>query len=178
VAVSDLPVTVFNFTVRLIETAKPASALISAISAPVAGGFSECTGLEASMQIEEWREGGRNDAVLRFPGHVTHPNIRLRRGVTVTNDLFEWHEAYLRGRGRRRDGVIELHDDLGNTVRTWRFRRGLPARWAGPTMNATQNAVAIEELEIAHEGLFVQAGGLLGDVAQTVGSVVQALGGL
>lgn len=176
---STLPVTVFNFSIRLVETAKPASAAISTITAaPLTAGFSECSGLEASMQIDEWREGGRNDAVLRFPGRITHPNIRLRRGVITSNELFAWHESYLRGRGRRRDGVIELLDDRGGTVRTWRFRRGLPARWVGPAMNATQNAVAVEELEIAHEGLFVQAGGLVGDIAQTVGSVVESLGGL
>lgn len=172
------PVSGINFTVRLVETAKPASAIISTVSAPVSGGFSECSGLESSMQIDEWREGGRNDAVLRFPGRITHPNIKLRRGITVTNDLFEWYESYTRGRGKRRDGVIELLDDTGATVRTWRFRRGLPARWAGPSMNAIQASVAIEELEIAHEGLFLQAGGLAGDIAQTVGSVVEALGGL
>ncbi len=175
---SARPVTGINFTVRLVETAKPASAIISTLSAPVAGGFSECTGLEATMQIDEWREGGRNDAVLRFPGRITHPNIKLRRGVTSTNDLFEWYESYARGRGKRRDGVIELLDDAGNTVRTWRFRRGLPARWAGPALHAVQASVAVEELEIAHEGLYLQAGGVVGDIAQTVGSVIEALGGL
>lgn len=174
---SEMPTTVYNFTVRLVQTAKPASALLSSAAPSLAGGFSECSGLEASMQIDEWREGGRNDAVLRFPGRVVHPNIRLRRGIALNDELFEWHESYLRGRGRRRDGVIELLDQERRPVRTWRFRRGLPARWVGPSLNAAQNAVAIEELEIAHEGLFSSAGGLAGDIAQTVGSVVQALGG-
>jgi phage tail-like protein len=128
--------------------------------------------------VDEWREGGRNDAVLRFPGRVTHPNIRLRRGLAVSDDLWNWHESYLHGRGKRRDGVVELLDDTGEAVRIWRFRRGLPVRWVGPAFNATQSAVAIEELEIAHEGLFTQAGGLLGDVAATLGSVVESLGGL
>jgi phage tail-like protein len=172
------PVTGLNFTVRLVETAKPASAIISTVSAPIAAGFSECSGLEATMQIDEWREGGRNDAVLRFPGRITHPNIKLRRGVMVTNDLFEWYESYARGRGKRRDGVIELLDDTGSTVRTWRFRRGLPAQWIGPTLQAGQAGVAFEEVQIAHEGLYLQAGGLAGDIAQTVGSVVEAFGGL
>lgn len=172
------PVGAFNFTIRLIETAKPASALIGTFAPPADGGFSECAGLEATMQVDEWREGGRNDAVLRFPGHITHPTIKLRRGIALTNDLWAWHELYLQGRGKRRDGVIELLDDTGQTVRTWRFRRGLPVRWGGPTLVAAQSAVAVEEIEIAHEGLFVQAGGVLGDVAATAGAVVQALGGL
>ena len=168
----------FNFSVRLVETAKPASAIIGTFAPIVDAGFSECSGLEASMQVEELREGGRNDAVLRFPGHITHPNLKLRRGLATSTDLWKWHELYLRGRGKRRDGVIELLDDTGATVLTWRFRRGLPVRWSSSPYHAYQSALAIEELEIAHEGLFVQAGGLLGDVVATVGSVVQSLGGL
>ena len=168
----------FNFSIRLIETAKPASAIIGTFAPPSDGGFSECSGLEATMQFDEWREGGRNDAVLRFPGHITHPTIKLRRGLALSTDLWSWHNLYLQGRGKRRDGVVELLDDTGETVCTWRFRRGLPVRWLGPTLNATQSAVAIEELEIAHEGLFVQAGGIVGEIAATAGAVVSSLGGL
>ncbi len=166
----------FNFAIRLIETAKPASAIMGTFAPPSVGGFTECSGLEASMQVDEWREGGRNDAVLRFPGHVTHPNLKLRRGMATGTDLWAWHEGYLRGRGKRRDGVIELLDTQGNAVNTWRFRRGLPIRWAASGFVAAQNSLAIEELEIVHEGLFVQAGGLLGDVAATLGSIAQSLG--
>ncbi len=166
----------FNFSVRLIETAKPASAIIGAFAQPIDAGFSECSGLEASMQIDEWREGGRNDGVLRFPGHITHPPLKLRRGIATGTELWAWHQGYLQGRGKRRDGVIELLDNQGNTAGTWRFRRGLPVRWAASGFNAMQNSLAIEELEIAHEGLFVQAGGVLGDVAATLGSVAQSLG--
>ena len=123
------------------------------------------------MAVDEWREGGRNDAVLRFPGRVTHPNIKLRRGLAVSTELWTWHESFLQGRGKRRDGVIELLDDTGEAVRTWRFRRGLPVRWAGPALAAMSSAVAIEELEIAHEGLFVQTGGALGELLNTVSSI-------
>ncbi|HOA88674.1 phage tail protein [Propioniciclava tarda] len=160
----------FNFSIKLIETAKPVSAMVGAFSPPVEGGFSECTGLEASLAVDEYREGGRNDAVLRFPGRITHPNLRLRRGL-VTEDLWRWHEQFILGRGKRRDGVIELLDETGNAVRTWRFRRGLPVRWAGPAFNANTSTLAVEEVEIAHEGLFTQAGGAVGEFLNTVASV-------
>lgn len=160
----------FNFTIRLIETAKPVSAMVGTFNPPIAGGFSECGGLEATMAVDEWREGGRNDAVLRFPGRITHPNLRLRRGLAST-ELWTWHEQFLLGEGKRRDGVIELLDDTGETVRTWRFRRGLPVKWAGPALNANQSQLAVEEVEIVHEGLFVQAGGLIGAALNTVASI-------
>jgi phage tail-like protein len=167
----------FNFTVRLIETAKPGSAIIATLAPSAQGGFSECTGLEATMQVEEYREGGRNDGVLRFPGRVGHANLRLRRGAALSPDLWRWHESFLRGRGKRRDGVIELRDDTGETLRTWRFKRGLPVRWVGPALVAGQSTVAIEELEIAHEGLTVNALGAVGEIASTIGAIAGAPGG-
>lgn len=161
----------YNFAVRLVETAKPASALVGAFGPPITAGFSDCTGLEATMAVDEWREGGRNDAVLRFPGRITHPNLKLRRGLAMSTELWDWHEQFVLGRGRRRDGVIELLDDRGQAVRTWRFRRGLVVVWRGPALNAMTSAVAIEEVEIAHEGVFVQAGGAFGEALSAVGSI-------
>jgi hypothetical protein len=66
---------------------------------------------------------------------------------------------------------LELLDDTGAAVRTWRFRRGLPVRWSGPALVASSSAVALEELEIAHEGLFVQTGGAVGELLNTVTSI-------
>lgn len=167
-----------NFHVRLIETAKPGTALLTTLMPPPGGGFSECHGLESTMQVEEYREGGRNDGVLKFPGRAGHANLRLKRGAGLSPDLWSWHEQYLRGRGKRRDGVIELRDDEGEVVATWRFTRGIPVRWVGPALVAAQSAVAVEELEIAHEGLKVQSLGTLGEIASTVGSIGRTLGGL
>jgi phage tail-like protein len=169
-------VTGFNFSVRLIETAKPLSAVLALILPPRQSGFAECSGLEATMQVDEYREGGRNTGVLRFPGRIMHPSIKLRRGATSDQDLWDWHDSFLRGRGKRRDGVIELHNDTGDVVRTWRFQRGLPVRWAGPALAGNQNAVAVEELEIAHEGLVVHALGAVGEIAATIGSVAESFG--
>jgi phage tail-like protein len=169
------PVGGHNFNVRLLDTAKPGTALLTTVAPPPGGGFSECLGLESTMQVEEYREGGRNDGVLKFPGRIAGNNIRLKRGVGVSPDLWKWHESYLRGQGKRRDGVIELLDDAGSVVSTWRFRRGIPIRWVGPGLIAGQNNVAVEELEIAHEGLKAQALGELGELASTIGSIGESL---
>jgi phage tail-like protein len=169
------PIGAHNFNVRLIDTAKPGTALLTTIAPPPGGGFSECTGLESTMQVEEYREGGRNDGVLKFPGRIGGANIKLKRGAGISPDLWRWHEAYLRGRGKRRDGVIELMDDTGSVVATWRFRRGIPIRWVGPTLVAGQSNLAVEELEIAHEGLKVQSLGELGELAATIGSIGESL---
>ena len=171
------PVGGWNFTVSLLDSASIAGAVVSAISAPVSAGFSECSGLETSMTVEEYREGGRNDTVLRFPGRITWSPIRLRRGVVATPDLWRWYEAFLRGKGKRRDGVITLLDDKGGAVRVWRFHRGIPSRWTGPALHANQNAVAIEELEITHEGIRPEGTGLVSEIAGAVTSIANAFGG-
>ena len=117
-------------------------------------GFSECSGLEMSMQPEEYKEGGNNAAVLKFPSRVTWGNLTLRRGLGTSTDLWDWHYGFVEGHGKRRDGVIVLLDEARRPARMWCFRRGLPVKYSGLQFNATQNAVAIEAIEIAHEGIF------------------------
>lgn len=161
------PVLGFNFTISLVETASGGAFLQAAIGIPPQGGFSECSGLELTMQPETYAEGGNNGALLKFRGRASWSNIRLKRGVVTSAELWRWHNDYVEGGGKRRDGVISLLDETGKTVRVWRFRRGLPVRWAGPAMNAMQSQVAIEEIEIAHEGLR-QTGAGSGSLADTV----------
>jgi phage tail-like protein len=175
---AERPLTAANFVVRLVETASPVSAVLSSILPAPDTGFSECSGLEATMAVDEYAEGGRNTGVLKFPGRVRHPNIKLRRGVTSSLDLWRWHEDFLRGRGRRRDGLIQLLNDGGDVVRSWRFQRGIPIRWGGPPMNALGSQIAIEELEIAHEGLIVRSLGVAGEIAATISSVAESFGRL
>jgi phage tail-like protein len=123
------------------------------MQAAPAGGFSECSGLEIGMDIEEYKEGGNNGTVVRLPTRIKWTNIRLKRGVALSDDLWQWHYGFVQGTVSRRDGVISLLDELRNPVKVWSFKRGLPVRWAGPSLNAAQSQVAIEEIEIAHEGL-------------------------
>jgi phage tail-like protein len=175
---AERPLTAANFVVRLVETASPVSAVLSSIRAAPDTGFSECSGLEATMTVDEYAEGGRNTGVLKFPGRVKHPNIKLRRGVTSSLDLWQWHEDFLRGRGRRRDGIIQLLNDTGDVVRSWRFQRGILTRWAGPPANALGSQIAIEEIEIAHEGLIVRSLGAAGEIAATISSVAESFGRL
>jgi phage tail-like protein len=153
------PVLGCNFLVSLIDSGSTLAVVASAVAPAVLGGFSECSGLEGSLQVEEYKEGGRNDALRKFPTRAQWGNITLKRGVTANAGLWDWYYGFVRGRGRRRDGLIVLQSDERAPVAVWRFARGFPVKWTGPTLNAAQGAVAIEALEIAHEGLtWVSAG--------------------
>jgi phage tail-like protein len=152
----------FNFSVSLTDSTSALSIAFSLSSSPPVGNFSECSGLEKTLQTEDYHEGGNNAMVRRFPSGVTWPNLKFRRGVTTNDQLWLWHDGFVQGMGKRRDGVITLHDEQQNAVKVWRFTRGLPVRYVGPSFNAAQSAVAIEELEIGHEGIRLLQSGLFG----------------
>lgn len=143
----------YNFLVTFMDSSSSLMSVLSAIQTVALGGFSECSGLEMDLDVEEYKEGGGNGAILKFPTRVKYSNIRLRRGVAVSDDLWTWHYSFAQGSGKRRDGVIVLQDDQQNPVKVWSFQRGLPVKWLGPSLNAAQSQIAIEEIEIAHEGL-------------------------
>jgi phage tail-like protein len=157
-AIRNDPVLGQNFVISLIDSSSTLSiaktAAMSAILDVALGGFSECSGLEMSLEIEEYKAGGANGAVHKFPSRVTWSNITLKKGVTASNALWDWHYSFVEGKGKRRDGVIALLTDLRIPHNIWYFNKGLPVKYTGPTMNAAQSAVAIESIEIAHEGIY------------------------
>jgi phage tail-like protein len=116
--------------------------------------FSEVSGLESETAVIEYRAGGEKvNAVRKLPGLTKFGNIVLRRGVTQDAELWNWRKSIVEGDIDRRNGTIVLLDDKRNEVVRWSFRNGWICKWEGPALNATANEVAIETIEIAHEGL-------------------------
>ncbi len=163
-----------NFVVSLVDSSSTLAFLGSAGAGAIldvaVGGFSECSGLEMSMQPEEYKEGGRNGAVLKFPSRVTWTNLTLKKGIGIGTALWDWHYGFVEGQGKRRDGIVMLLDERHRPNNIWFFRRGLPIKYSGPSLNATQNNVAIESIEIAHEGIHQVPG--VGAVAGVVAGAV------
>ena len=126
------------------------------------------------MTIDEYREGGRNDGILKFPGRIARGEHQAQARDGDQPGPVELAPGLPEGHGMRRDGLIELLDDTGSTVASWRFRRGIPMRWVGPSLIAGHNALAVEELEIAHEGLSVQAFGQVGALIEAGVSLLGA----
>ncbi len=161
-AIRNDPVLNHNFVISLLDSTSALSPstppALTGILDGAAGGFSECAGLEVTIQPEEYREGGNNAGALKFVGRASWSNLTLKRGIAGNTDLWDWHFSFIEGRGKRRDGVIVLLDASREPRQAWYFRRGLPVKYSGPSLNATQNSVAIEAIEIAHEGLQQIAG--------------------
>ena len=116
--------------------------------------FSEASGLESETAVIEYRVGGEKvNWVRKLPGLTKFGNIVLRRGVTQDAELWNWRKSIVEGNVDRRNGTIVLLDDKRNEVVRWNFWNGWICKWEGPTLNARANEVAIETIEIAHEGL-------------------------
>jgi phage tail-like protein len=115
--------------------------------------FSEVSGLESETEVIEYRTGTERNTVRKLPGLTKHANIVLRRGITQDTELWNWRKAVADGQVDRRNGSIVLLDDDRADVLRWNFLNGWISKWVGPTLNAKGNDVAIETIEIAHEGL-------------------------
>lgn len=128
------------------------------------GGFQEVTGLEVEMEVVDHEEGGRNDGIVRRVGRAKFQPLVCKRGMVgppgggVEPELWQWFQDVVAGVRpvRRYDGTVKVKDQAGTTMAAWRFRRALPAKIVGPSLNAKTGEVAIEELHLSHEGLALE----------------------
>ncbi len=140
--------------------------------------FSECSGLGMEREVRRYREGGTNDFEWLLPGQITYPNITLKRGITYNRELWRWfrwgmYDGQVWGlhtipgssiaiRGLKMLGIIVpqgTHMSIilgtvdGRKARHWDVIGAMPVKWTGPEMQAGSDQVAIEQLEIAHQGI-------------------------
>lgn len=125
-------------------------------------GFAECTGLQIETKFFEYPEGGQNNTTRKFPERTTYGNITLKKGITNSNDLIEWQLDVVNGqftKNARRDNpniAILLMDEKNEKVKRWELIRAFPVKWIGPDLKANTSEIAIENLELAHEGIQVR----------------------
>jgi phage tail-like protein len=119
--------------------------------------FMECSGLKTSAQVFEIEEGGLNGRTHKRPGQSRWENIILKTATNVSMELLAWRDTWLQDKYQdRRDGAIVLYNEAGDELRRFEFKKGWPVSWEGPSLKAGSSELAIETLEIAHEGLNVK----------------------
>ena len=117
------------------------------------GGFSQITGLERSTTFEDYREGGINGYTHKLATVTKYPNLTLRRGVTDAIDFWAWHQAVIEGFVSRAEiSVVLRHQDGSEAVR-WFFDDAYPVKWNGTDLDAIGNTVAVESVELVHNGM-------------------------
>jgi phage tail-like protein len=117
------------------------------------GGFTDCSGLQLETEVQDYAEGGLNDVLLKFPTRTKQMNLTFKRGI-VDRQLWDWYHDLTQGMVRLRSGSILVRDPAGQqVVMEWQFQRAFPCKWIGPELDAQQSKVAVESLELCHQGL-------------------------
>ncbi len=123
----------------------------------VAGRFRECAGLDAEMTVIEDTviDSQGHPFISKAPGPKKWSNITLKRGVDRSPEVYKWFQEVSKAgpENNRVDGFIELCDYTGNPVARWKFIRGWPLKYVGASLDPKSSEIAVEEIQIAHEGL-------------------------
>ncbi len=125
------------------------------IESSIAASFTECSGLGAQIQKKVIHEGGVNDQQRVYLGQVEFNDVTLKRGVTDHPGFWNWISEVFNEQGKtsRRNVNILVFNQAGETMMSWTLIGAVPIAWKAPALQADGNAVAIEELTLAYEGL-------------------------
>jgi phage tail-like protein len=115
--------------------------------------FTEVSGLQMEMDVTDYEEGGNNGFVHRLPGRARANSLTLKRGMTRSNEFLKWYGEITQGRITRRNLSVVMYDVAGNELTRWDVVNAYPVKWIGPQLAADGSVIAIETLELAHEGL-------------------------
>jgi phage tail-like protein len=157
---TDYPLELFRFQVEF-ERVALADGTSQGAAELCKGAFSECTGLEATMEPKVIKAGGWNYGARQRTGPVTFGTVILKRGITATRDLWKWF-SQVNEKGRYAFRLnITIHiaqpgEDLPGKALTIRLQRALPVKFKCADLNARATDVSIEELHLAHEGLILE----------------------
>ena len=113
----------------------------------------EASGLGVEMPPIEYRNGSEDITVRKIPGLKKFTNLTLKWGITGDLAFWNWVVAGMNGLAQRTEGSVILLNENRQEVTRWNFKRGWPCKWTGPGLNAKNNEIAMETLEICHEGL-------------------------
>jgi len=141
------PLTTFNFKVNL--------RLREGGTEVCAAEFSECDGLEMSIEPKSIREGGNNGQQIHLAGPVSYGQLSLKRGMTDNFDLWNWFEKIQENRSLRASGEVLMLSSARDEEVKFALTGCLPIKLKAPSLNAQSGLVAIEEMQIAYETLSV-----------------------
>jgi phage tail-like protein len=121
-------------------------------------GFTEVSGLDVETEVIEYRDGAlREYSKLKIPGMQKYANVTLKRGVFASdNDYFNWWNTVALNTVERRDVTVSLLNEKHEPVMVWKIKNAWPAKIASTDLKADGNEVAVESIELAHDGLTIQ----------------------
>jgi phage tail-like protein len=140
------PFSAFNFSIEITPDGD---------TGPLCGAsFSECDGLEMTLDVKSVREGGNNGVQVKLAGPAGYGQLTLKRGMTDGFDLWRWFERSIREPQVRATGEVVIYaQDRQTRQAVFVLDRCLPVKLKAPPLNAREGIVAIEELQVAYESL-------------------------
>ena len=133
------PFSSFNFKVEICNDGKQLAL------------FQEVTGISASIETIDLKEGGVNNTIHKLIGHTSYGNVILKRGL-VDTEFIQWINDVINGNIYRKDIIVTINDDTGEYI-SYKLLNTLPVKWEGPNLNVMNDSIAVESLELAVEGL-------------------------
>ncbi|MFL5699396.1 MAG: phage tail protein [Ktedonobacteraceae bacterium] len=150
------PYTAFRFQVEL-SLDQPVPGINGLVCR---GAFSECDGLEMTMEPKAVREGGNNQEQLHLMGPISYGQLTLKRGMTGNRDLWNWFAAAGRtGRKSTANGKVFIADAAGKASITFVLENCLPVKLRGPSLNGKDGQIAIEEMQLVYSRLSIRGAG-------------------
>jgi len=121
-------------------------------------GFTEVSGLNVETKVVEYRHGASPQySKVKMPGLQEYGNITLKRGTFATdNEFYNWWNTVKLNTIERRDITISLLNESHEPVVVWKVNNAWPVKVESTDLKADGNEVAIESMEIAHEGITIQ----------------------
>ncbi|MCY1418309.1 hypothetical protein D9M71_338640 [compost metagenome] len=121
-------------------------------------GFTEISGLDVETEVIEYRDGAlREFSKLKIPGMQKYPNVTMKRGVFKSdNDYFNWWNTVSLNTVERRDVIVSLLNEAHEPVMVWKIKNAWPTKIGSTDLKADGNEIAIESIELAHDGLTIQ----------------------
>lgn len=127
------------------------------IEGVLVAGFSDVSGLQVEAEVQEYREGGVNEFIHKRAGPIRYPsNLVLKRGISDVAGLWAWYCDVMQGKIQRKNLSIILRNSAQEEKKRWDFLKAYPVKWTGPELKATASEVAVESVELAHQGLMPQ----------------------
>ena len=133
------PFSSFNFKVEICNDGKQLAL------------FQEVTGISASIETIDLKEGGVNNTTHKLIGHTSYGNVTLKRGL-VDTEFIQWINNVINGNIYRKDIIVTINDDTGEYI-SYKLLNTLPVKWKGPNLNVMNDSIAVESLELSIEGL-------------------------
>lgn len=122
--------------------------------------FQEVSGLESETQVIEYRHGNSQQfSSIKMPGLAKTGNVKLKKGIFKSDSqLWDWFKAVKMNTIERMTVTISLLDENGKPTMVWTLANAWPTKISGTDLKGDGNEVAVETIEMAHEGMTIANG--------------------